>query len=207
VPIQILGFNVIVVVFPVPRPRIVGRVDIDGVDLAAMGIGQRLQYMEILTVDHRVERLVPAALHAPGADKAGVDVVAELGHHDQIGNRDLGRPRGVRVDQRQMCGLRSTPAGKPRHTPQPLITALARPAWAQDAHLVAPPHGAPGQFHALGPVPLEIQPEGATRRQRLELALQFVPQRAVPSLGARDQIRQTRHGRPQLRSPAAAPHP
>ena len=75
--IEILRFDVIVIVLPILRPCVVGRVNVNRVDLTAMREGQCLQRMEILTVDDRVKGLVPAALDLSRADEAGIDVIAE----------------------------------------------------------------------------------------------------------------------------------
>ena len=97
--ILIVAFHVIVVVFPIPRAGIVWRVDIDCIHLAAMGKGQSLQRVEILTIDDGVKWLVTAALDLPGADKTGLDVVPELGHHAQIDSFRFGALRLIGTTQ------------------------------------------------------------------------------------------------------------
>ena len=49
--VVVVGFNVVVVVLPVFRARVVGRININGVYPAAMGIGQGLEGMVVLPVD------------------------------------------------------------------------------------------------------------------------------------------------------------
>ena len=59
--IQIFCLNVIVVVFPVFRSGVVGRVDVDGVDLAPVCLGQGFQRMVVFAIDDRVVGLIPTA--------------------------------------------------------------------------------------------------------------------------------------------------
>ena len=94
VAVEVVALDVVVVVLPVLRAGVVRRVDVDAVDLAAVGEEQRLERVEVLGVDDGVERLVAAALDLAGRDQAGVDRVAELGDHDEVVQR-----RGL------VCGL------------------------------------------------------------------------------------------------------
>ncbi len=56
-----------------------------------MRVEQRLERVEILRVDDRVERLVSASLEAASAGKPRIDGVAEFGNDDQVlGRHDLG---------------------------------------------------------------------------------------------------------------------
>src|SRR5690606_33922021 len=72
------------VVLPVPRASVVGRVDVDGVDFAAVGEQQSLEGVEVLSVDNGVERLVTAALELAGRDETRVDGIAELSDDDEV---------------------------------------------------------------------------------------------------------------------------
>lgn len=62
-PVQVVAFNVIVVVFPVLRPRVVWWVDIDGIHLAPVRIGQRFQDVVVLSINYRVEWLIASLLY------------------------------------------------------------------------------------------------------------------------------------------------
>ena len=64
--IVIVGIDVVIVVLPVARTSVVRRVDVNGVNLVSMRIGERLQSMEIFTVDHGVCRRVTSVVYPPG---------------------------------------------------------------------------------------------------------------------------------------------
>ncbi len=134
VPVVVVALDVVVVVLPVLRARVVRRVDVDAVDLAAVREEQRLERVEVLGVDDRVERLVAAAFHLPRRDQARVDRVAELGHHDQVVQRQRSRrasPSSTACSQIADAASRlqrRRPAERSIRDdpPQPLV----RPSWA-----------------------------------------------------------------------------
>ena len=74
----VVALDVVVVVLPVLRAGVVRRVDVDGVDLAAMGKQQRLQRVEVLGIDNSVERPVAAELDLAGGHEPRIDGVSEL---------------------------------------------------------------------------------------------------------------------------------
>ena len=82
--VTVVAVHVVVVVFPVPRARVVRRVDVDAVDFAFAGVKQRLQGVVVLTVDDDVGRLVRAPLNLADLGQPGVHRVAELTNNHQI---------------------------------------------------------------------------------------------------------------------------
>ena len=93
--------------------------------------------MEILAVDHCVERLVAASLNLAHADKAGIDVILELRGDDQV--IDAHRLRfGFRAIERFQPGPLAAPRRlKPRHLPKPVVAFRCRPSRRKDANFVA----------------------------------------------------------------------
>ena len=57
-PVKVITLDVVVVVFPVSRACVVGRVNVNGVNLPSVGVGQRLKDVIVLTVDDCVIRLI-----------------------------------------------------------------------------------------------------------------------------------------------------
>ena len=82
----VIGVHVVIVVLPVFISSVVGRVDIDGVHLALVGVEQGLQGVEIFGVDDGVVRLVAAAFDTAGGDQARIDGVAEFGDDGEVVN-------------------------------------------------------------------------------------------------------------------------
>jgi hypothetical protein len=70
--VQVVAADVAVVVDPVSCASVVRRVDVDQVDLPAVGEQQRLQGVIVLGVDYCVERSVAAAFDPASRDEAGV---------------------------------------------------------------------------------------------------------------------------------------
>ena len=64
----VFWLNVIVIIFPVVCPSVVRRIDVNGVDLVAMRIGEHFKRVEVLTVDDRMARPVTTSLNATGFD-------------------------------------------------------------------------------------------------------------------------------------------
>ena len=87
--------DVVVVVLPVAGAAVVGRVDVDAVDLAGVGEPQRLERVVVLAVDDDVVRLVAAALDRAEVPEAGQDRLAEVGdHHERVERRRSRSPTG-----------------------------------------------------------------------------------------------------------------
>jgi len=105
----VIGLDVVVVVFPVPCPGVVGRVNVDAVDFAAVGEEQGLEGMIVLGIDDRVKGLVAAALDLAGGDEARIDRVAELRDNNDI--VDLGSVGLVTVERLQRCRHRAVVGG------------------------------------------------------------------------------------------------
>ncbi len=49
--VKVVALDIVVVVLPVLGTSVVGRVDVDGVDLALVGVGEGLEDVEVLAVD------------------------------------------------------------------------------------------------------------------------------------------------------------
>ena len=166
-----------------PSPRVVGRVDVDGVHLAPMRPGQGFQHVVVLAVDDRVPRLVAAARDSCRW-RQGPDRWCR-----GIPRRRPGRLTDVCA---LLCGcveqfqFGSFPVAVLDDSFSPATAAGrlgSRAARRQHAHLVAPAHRALRQFHRFRPVALEVQAKGQPRRQRLELALQVGAELRVFGLG------------------------
>ena len=82
--VQVVAFDVVVVVLPVLRTGVVRRVDVDRIDLAAMRPGQRLEDVVVLAVDDGVAGLVAAARNMAGFFQARIDRVAEFRDDNQV---------------------------------------------------------------------------------------------------------------------------
>src|SRR4051812_46158407 len=82
--VQILPINVIVVVLPIFCPRVVGRVDVNDIYLAAVRVEKSLKGMKVLGVDDCVERSVPTALDLSGGHKARIDGITKLGDNHEV---------------------------------------------------------------------------------------------------------------------------
>ena len=98
--VEVVVVDVVVVVLPVPRARVIRGIDVNRVDFALMGVEKDLERVEVLGVDHCVKRPVAAALHLACRHQSRVDRIAELGDYNQIVH---GPPRGL------MLGLRVFP--------------------------------------------------------------------------------------------------
>ena len=57
----------------------VTRIDVDGVDLAFVGVEQNLQGVKVLGTDHDVHGVVAVALDPAGGPQSWVDRIPELG--------------------------------------------------------------------------------------------------------------------------------
>lgn len=144
--VKVISFHIVVVVFPVACAGVVGRIDIDRIDLAAMSECQRLQHMEVFAVDDGMEWLAAAALDLPGADKAGIDIVLELGHHDQIGKVGALLFRLVATNQVQPRLSLIALSFEAENFPKPLIALRGRSTRRQNANLVTLADRSAGQF-------------------------------------------------------------
>ena len=79
--------------------------------------------------------------------------------------------------------------------PEAWVGIEGRPAGRQHTYLVAPSDRVSGEFDRLGNVPFEIQAEGPTRRQHLELAFEFLSEHRVLRLGPGYKVCEPRHCR------------
>ena len=73
--VVVFRFDIVVVVDPIVTPRVIRRIDVDGVDLASMREQKCLECVVVLGVDDGVERFVAATLDLSGRDEAGVDLM------------------------------------------------------------------------------------------------------------------------------------
>lgn len=80
----VVAFNVVVVVLPVAGAGVIRRVDIYCVDLAPVRVGEHLEGVIVLSVDHCMEWFVATALDTTCLDKTGENLVIELGHDHEI---------------------------------------------------------------------------------------------------------------------------
>ncbi len=194
VPIVVITGDVIVVVLPVPRPSVVRRVDVDGVDGMPVRVGQHLQRVVVLSVDDRVERLVATPLNPACLHQAGVDAIPELcDNHHVVSeyNLHLGL---LSVQLRQVRHPLPIDTRDPCDAPQPLVFGLCLPSGRQHTHLVAATYGSAGQLDGLRLMLLEDEPEGATLGQRSDLGFQVGTKLRVRLARLPQQFRQSRHG-------------
>lgn len=83
-PVGIGARDEAVVVNPVIRAGVVRRVNVDQVDLALVGIDQRLERIVILTLDHDMRRLLSASLDLAERREAWINRVAEVLDDDEL---------------------------------------------------------------------------------------------------------------------------
>ena len=83
VAVRVGVIDVVVVVLPVAGAAVVGRVDVDAVDLACVRESQRLERVVVLALDDDVVRLVPAAFDRPEVPEAREHGLAEIGDHHE----------------------------------------------------------------------------------------------------------------------------
>ncbi|MNO92216.1 hypothetical protein D3C76_837840 [compost metagenome] len=91
-PPAVVAVHVVVVVFPVARPRIVGRVNIDAVHLPGIEVVQQLQGVVVVSLDQRVPGCIRWAV-GDGINwhQGRKDRLAKLAHYQQLINRKLHR--------------------------------------------------------------------------------------------------------------------
>ena len=78
---------IVVVVLPVGGSRVVGRVDIDAIDLALIRMKEQLESVVILALDHHVVRCIRvAAFHGAEVFKSRVDRFPEARNQGQFRN-------------------------------------------------------------------------------------------------------------------------
>lgn len=181
VPVVVIGLDVVVVVLPVLRTRVVRRVDVDGVDSMTVGVGQQLQGVEVLSVDDRVERLVVAALHPAGL---------QLSDHDEVVNRHCLGLRLVLVQLLQVSHSADPTRRDLDDTPQSLIRSARTTARRKHTHFVTTAYGPSRKFDSLGLVPLEDQAESTPLGQRGNLRLQVRAQLRVHLAGLAKKVGQ-----------------
>ena len=164
-----LAIDVVVVVLPVPGAGVVGRVDVDAVDLAGVGEPQRLQRVVVLAVDDDVGGLVAAALDAAQRFEAGVDRLAELGHDHQVIHR-----QGVACSVVGHHGGLAAPDALHLHRSVALVGAAY--------HFGPAAHGVLGQAHTLGQMRLEHQPEAALGSHLVHCGAQLCAESGISDL-------------------------
>src|ERR1051326_884581 len=83
-----VGFvYIVVVVFPVTCTGVIGRIDIDYVHLAFVGVKEQLKSMEIIGIDEHVPWFLSSpALDAIDGHKSGINRLAKTTHDNQVGN-------------------------------------------------------------------------------------------------------------------------
>src|SRR5699024_9619867 len=138
VSIVIITRDVIVVVLPVPRPGVVRRVDVDGVDGMPVRIGQHLQRVVVLSVDDRVERLVAAPLNPACLHQAGVDAIPELRDDHHVVGKHCPSLGFFDVELREMSHTLPVDALDPSCPPQPLVTCLCPPPRGGSTRTLSP---------------------------------------------------------------------
>jgi hypothetical protein len=72
-----------------------------------------------------------------------------------------------------VCHALSIDTVNPRHSPQPLVSALGLPTRRKHPHLVTATHRSTGQLDSLGLMLLEDETEDATLGERDELGFQI----------------------------------
>jgi len=81
--------DVVVVVLPVACAGVVGRIDVDAIDLAGVCELERLEHVVVLALDDHVGWLVATAVDGSEPPEPGVDRLTEVGGHDQGVDRVL----------------------------------------------------------------------------------------------------------------------
>ena len=169
VPIRVISVDVVVAVLPVACTGVVGRVDVDAIDLAGMGELQCFENVMVLALDDDVGGLVAARLERPEATKTWIYRFAEVRDDDQLGDTDhvglaIGRAKG------------GVSLGDPDDLSRlvPGVIPQDHPSAASDRVL--------RELDSLGEVLLEHQTEPALGTEQLDLALQVGPERRVIDL-------------------------
>ncbi|MBF0938309.1 MAG: hypothetical protein HXK07_02705 [Actinomyces sp.] len=138
-----------------------------------MRIRQHLQCVIVLSIDDRVEGLVSTSLDPTGLHKSGVDAIPELcDNHHVVNNYRLGLGLlGIQLSE--VCHALSIDKVNPRHSPQPLVSALGLPTRRKHPHLVTATHRPAGQLDSLRLMLLEDETEAATLGESGELGFQI----------------------------------
>jgi hypothetical protein len=129
--------------------------------------------MIVLSIDDRVEGLVSTSLDPARLYKTGIDTIPELcDDHHIVNNYSLGLGfLGIQLSK--VRHALSIDTVNPRHSPQPLISALGLPARWKHSYLVTATHRPAGQLNCLGLMLLEYEPKGATLGECNELGFQI----------------------------------
>ena len=80
------AIHVVVVIFPVARAGVIGRINVDAVHFASVGEGERFERMVVFAVDDHLIRLVPSALNASSFFKSGVYGLIVLCNGNNVAN-------------------------------------------------------------------------------------------------------------------------
>ena len=83
VSVSVVLIDVVVVILPVPRARVVRGVDVDAVDLARVRELQRFKDVMVLALDHHMTRSFSASLNRPETPQPREDRFTEASQHDQ----------------------------------------------------------------------------------------------------------------------------
>jgi hypothetical protein len=168
VAVKIIRLDVVVVVLPVFRTRVVRRINVYRVDFAAVREEERLQHVVVLAVDDRMVWLAAAAFDLPGRNKTWVDRVTELGDDDEvIDRRALGLRRfdsSCRLEDRaEFCDPLVSGTLDPDYSVQDAIHGRARlAACRQYADFIANANAPARQFDGFWRMALEVETKRAT---------------------------------------------
>lgn len=137
-----------------------------------MRVREHLERVEILCVDHRVERFVSAIHNATGLDQTGVDLVVELRDHNEVVNRRGRTLWSIAIGFDQACNPRAVFEVEQLHPPQALIALDGVASLRKHAYLRATSDRLTWQLDRLRLMALEHEPEAAPLDQRRNLLLE-----------------------------------
>src|SRR5699024_2797548 len=191
--VVVLSIDVIVVVEPSELSAgVVRRVDVDEVDRLSMRVGQHLEGVEVLGVDHRMERLALSVLDTISLAEAGIDAGAELGHGDGDLAPHALSPGLVAADLTRMGQANSVCLLDSADAPEAVITRPRRSTGWKHSYLVAATHRLAGQLDSLGLMLLEDETERATFGERGDLGFQISTELRIGLACLPQQLRQSR---------------
>ena len=132
--IVVVRRNVVVVVDPL-IPSVVGRIDVDQIDPAAVRVRQHLKHMKVLAIDYDLTGPLSPAIDRAGRNQAGIDGVAKLRDDDKIFDGSSRALRRIAVCLDQTCDAHAILDVQRFDAPQALITFTRVAAPRQDPHL------------------------------------------------------------------------
>lgn len=162
VAVGVLQVDVIVVVLPVPSAGVVGRIDVDAVDLAATSKGKCFEDVKVLAVDNYVVGLIAASSYSTDRAQSRVNGVPELRNDHQLRYGlpryvDLAAFRPADEDSLSSVAFLLEAADDPRS----LINRGRCAARRSNPNLVAATDLATVQLDRLRHVPLKVEAERA----------------------------------------------